>query len=258
MPDKLLDILNKFSSVSLEDIENAKLMDRTDIKFTMALENIEPLLVQAFDKYNILEIDKKRIFTYRTTYFDTPDFAMYLAHHNNKLNRHKIRQREYLDSYTKYLEVKFKTNKDRTIKDRIKIKDDNPETDYKKEKFIRKKTNYLLSDIEQKIQNRFCRITLVHKQNKERITIDFNVNFTNFKDEISLEHLVIVEVKQEKNSASDFMKLLHSSSILPFGISKYCLGVILFNQNIKYNRFKRNLIILNKINHDYKYPHISS
>ena len=61
MPDKLLDILNKFSSVSLEDIENAKLMDRTDIKFTMALENIEPLLVQAFDKYNILPDFQKHI-----------------------------------------------------------------------------------------------------------------------------------------------------------------------------------------------------
>ena len=59
---------------------------------------------------------------------------MYLKHHNNKLNRYKIRFREYVDNDEKFLEVKYKTNTERTIKDRIKIKKEDLEINEKNEK----------------------------------------------------------------------------------------------------------------------------
>ena len=43
-------------------------------------------------------------------------------HQNKKLNRYKIRQREYLISDISFFEIKFKSNKGRTIKKRIKTK----------------------------------------------------------------------------------------------------------------------------------------
>lgn len=40
--------------------------------------------------------------------------TFYHDHHNGKLNRFKIRQREYMDTKTSFLEVKFKNNQRRT------------------------------------------------------------------------------------------------------------------------------------------------
>ena len=84
-----------------------------------------------------------------------------------------------------------------------------------------------------------------------------NLNFSNGQNEYELSNIVIVEVKQDRSSISEFMKELHNSRIQPFGISKYCLGVILFNESIKYNRFKKNLLTLNKLEPDFNFPHIN-
>ena len=45
----------------------------------------------------------------------------YNDHHNQRVNRHKIRFREYVDSGLIYLEVKCKTNKGKTVKKRLKV-----------------------------------------------------------------------------------------------------------------------------------------
>ena len=258
MNNKLSILLDRMKSVSLDDIENVRLMNRQDMKFTISFDKILPVLEKAIDNYSVLEIKGKRILTYKTTYLDTHNWSMYLAHHNNKLNRYKIRYREYLDTETKYLEVKFKNNKDRTIKDRIKIKEGKADTDDKSSKFIHKKTPFSFTELEQKVNNRFSRVTLVNNFEKERITIDFALEFINDDKIILLDDIVIVEIKQEKNFSSEFQKLLHNASIHPFGISKYCLGTILFNNSIKYNRFKRNLLTLNKISNGHIFPHVNN
>ena len=91
------------------------------LNLQLHLTKFFPILLNLQDKYKVLEIDGRRIFNYKTIYLDTHEYMMYLQHHNNKLNRYKIRIREYSDTSSKYLEIKFKTNTDRTVKDRIKL-----------------------------------------------------------------------------------------------------------------------------------------
>jgi hypothetical protein len=68
-----------------------------------------------------------------------------------------------------------------------------------------------------------------------------------------LPFLVIAEVKRSRFSGySDFINLLNEERIKPTGMSKYCLGMILLDKNLKYNRFKRKLLTLNKMSHDYR------
>ena len=102
---------SSFDPISLKEMDGVKLMNRKDTKFIFNEEILPELLEALKDNYNILEISKKRESQYKTMYFDTDDFKFYIQHHNGKLNRHKVRYRQYADVGTTYLEVKFKSNK---------------------------------------------------------------------------------------------------------------------------------------------------
>ena len=268
---EISNILNEFSPVTLNEMDKVKLMTRTDTKFLFHFNKLSSILEKAKECYRILEIDNKRELAYRTTYFDTKDFSMYIAHQNGKLNRYKIRYREYVDSDTKFLEVKFKSNKQKTIKKRIKRKKITAVLSKKAQEFIEKNSPYSAAELELKLATQFSRLTLVHKKENERLTIDFNLRFTRLPtclsadnernggqadndSKIELPFLAVTEVKQEHFSqSSDFIQLLHNEKIQPIRMSKYCIGTILLNKHIKYNRFKRKLLILNKICNDSNY-----
>ena len=113
--------LNKFKSISLKDLESVSLLRRHDSKFTFHSANLSVLLEKLADKYKILEIGGKRIFCYDNIYYDTNNLLFYNQHHNGKRNRYKIRTRKYLESNQLFFEIKIKNNKDKTIKKRIEI-----------------------------------------------------------------------------------------------------------------------------------------
>ena len=71
--------------------------------------------------YKVLEIDNERVHSYRSLYYDTDDRKFYLDHHNQRVNRNKVRFREYVGSKLTYLEIKRKNNKGKTIKKRTKV-----------------------------------------------------------------------------------------------------------------------------------------
>ena len=113
-------IISKFSSVSLDEIDEVKLMNRIDRKYWFHISQLVPFLESTIPYYDILEINGQRLMKYETTYFDTEEDTMFLKHHNQKLNRHKIRQRKYLSTDSSFLEIKYKTNKRRTVKKGLK------------------------------------------------------------------------------------------------------------------------------------------
>src|SRR4051812_18873006 len=104
-------------------MDNVKLMNRTDTKFLFTTDQFETVLNEVAPYYKVLEVNGKRLNHYKTLYYDTSDLALYNKHHNGKLNRYKIRHRTYVESDTGFLEVKFKNNKGRTIKNRVREHD---------------------------------------------------------------------------------------------------------------------------------------
>jgi hypothetical protein len=246
-------ILETFETISLDEMDNVKLMNRTDTKFIFTTDKLPGLLRKATDHYKVLTINNKRLFFYRSRYLDTPDSQMYLEHHNRNMNRYKVRFREYVDSDTRFLEIKFKNNKGRTNKVRIKRKKIEEDISKKSKKFINTNTPYNSKKLETKLWSNFSRLTLVQKKLNERITIDINLEFSEGSNVHRLPFLVITEVKRSRFSGhSEFINLLNEERIKPIGISKYCIGMILLNKNLKYNRFKRKLLTLNKMSHDYR------
>lgn len=248
--ETLTPILSSFQPVSLKGMNKIKLLNRQDTKFIFNFKKLPSLLEQLKDNYYVLEVENHRIAQYESLYFDTDDLRFYTQHHNGKLNRHKVRYRCYVDSNTCYFEIKLKSNKGRTIKSRIKKKKINEIKGKKAKELLRKNIAINPGDLSVKLLIHFSRITLAHKDFSERVTIDTNLHFKNGNIEKPLLELIIAEVKQDKVSlSSPFIQLMRKEKIQPMRLSKYCIGTILTNENIKYNRFKSKLLTINKITH---------
>ena len=245
--NNLTNIISKFSSITLDEMDGVKLMSRTDTKFAFKADQLPLLLKKIMPFYRVLAINDKCIQEYKSLYFDTSDRKFFLDHHNRRVNRNKIRFREYVGSNLTFLEVKTKNNKGKTIKKRIKVDTISDKLTSKQENFIDKILGKEL-DIESKQWINFSRITLVHKVQTERLTIDIDLTFEYQKRSGDLKHLVIAEVKQERMSrSSDFMRIAKELHILPIRISKYCMSAIELNPDLKQNRFKQKKIFINKL-----------
>lgn len=230
-------------------MDEVSLMDRTDTKFVFEFDKLFDLLGKVQPYYKALEINSNRFANYKTDYLDTLKFGMYTAHQNGKLNRFKVRFREYVGSNLSFLEVKFKNSKGKTIKSRIKSwVDHNVSIQEEEEKFLKTSTPFDINDLQKVLTNNFSRITLVSKTDKERLTIDFNLQFVNSEKDIELSNLVIAEVKQEKvNRTSKVMQVLKEMGIREASFSKYATGAAILYPHLKYNKFKQNILFLNKI-----------
>lgn len=240
-------ILNKYNPVSLEEIDEVKLMNRIDRKYWFHTSKLIYLLEHALPYYNVLEINGQRLMDYQTVYFDTPENTMYLKHHNRKLNRHKVRQRKYVSTDSSFLEIKFKTNKKRTIKERIATEFEPNEFVSKEIKFINSNTPFSGEDLEPKLNNKFKRITLIHKEKLDRCTIDISPVFWNKNGKTSVEHLVIFELKRGRSlKSSPMLTLVRELKIRQRGMSKYCTGRAMLEPELKQNMFKPRLRYLSK------------
>ena len=120
-----------------------------------------------------------------------------MLHHNGRVNRYKIRFRDYVESNLSFLEIKFKNNKSETLKKRIKVDFGSRSISEVEKKFISKNSNFKGDKIEAKLANSFKRVTLVNLLNKERVTIDFQLNFKTLKENIDLPELAIIELKKK-------------------------------------------------------------
>lgn len=232
-------------------MDAVKLMNRTDTKFLFTMKQFETVLAEVKDYYRVLEVNGKRLSQYKTLYYDTENLNLYSQHQTGKLNRYKIRHRTYVESDTGFVEVKFKNNKGRTIKKRISEPLPPTNWDGESKVFLNKTQPYEPNTLIPAIWVNYCRYTLVHKTELERLTIDVNLEFV--KDSVckKLEGLVIAEVKQEKKKPTAFLKMMKKYHIREGSISKYCMGIALTCDGIKKNNFKKKLLTLKHIlNHD--------
>jgi hypothetical protein len=245
--EKLLNVLEKFEPITLDEMNNVKLMDRMDTKFIFRIESLPYLLGNLQEHYKVLVVKEKYMSRYESLYFDTTGFNLYHMHHSGKLNRYKVRLRKYVESELHFFEVKFKNNKGRTIKDRVKRNNVSEKIKGKAKALLLEKTPYSAEELEPKLWINYSRITLVSQLNCERVTIDLKLNFKNDDKDVKMHPLVIAEVKQEKSKSSPFLSLMKKNYIRKGSISKYCIGVANLYGSLKKNNFKPKLLNLNKL-----------
>ena len=243
-------ILAGYPPITLAKMDGVRLMNRVDTKFTTSTSRLPELLTCLQADYLMQEINESRLNAYHTLYLDTVDRAMYMAHHNCRRTREKIRIRSYFDSQSVFLEVKNKNNKGRTKKKRFEMPDMKAYKEPEAVTFLETYAKYPPEKLCPRLEIDFHRITLVNSKKTERLTIDVNLAFRSPATdgtEKQLDDLVIIELKQQGHMSSLAKSLLSELHIRPVSISKYCLGTILTVPDIKNNMFKEKMIQINKI-----------
>jgi len=245
---KIQGMVAGYAPISLEEMDGVALMNRTDTKFVMRVNHLIQALPQLTKTYRALSIRGRRLHHYRSRYYDTPDFATYIQHHDGLRSRYKVRIREYADPGISYLEVKRKNNKNRTIKTRTRISDLHDSLTSGNRDFVSNHYPYEVGSLVLSLWNNFYRITLVSTQRVERLTLDFSLQFGDDRMISGLPGIAIAEVKQDGFSMeSDFIHQMRIQGIRPSGFSKYCIGMAKINGGLKRNRFKPRLLMVDKL-----------
>ena len=145
------------------------------------------------------------------------------------------------------MEVKFKNNKGRTIKERIEQNDLSTNFNFEDFEFLNKKLPFNSNLLFPTVLVNYKRITLVNKYSSERVTIDINLEFKKGDELIKLHNLVIAEVKQDKKIVSPFLNQIKKLHFKQGSISKYCLAIIFSHKYVKKNNFKEKLLSLKSL-----------
>ena len=242
------DKLSKFRTIQLEEMNLVKLLNRKDTKFIFHSSKVDYLLERLSSTYKLLQVDGINTFTYQNTYFDTEDNLFYNQHHNEKRNRYKVRFRQYSGTDDCYFEIKTKNNKNRTIKKRLKVEENTEELGDNEARMVEDVINISSQLLSPKLKVNFTRLTFVDKHHKERLTIDTNLSVKNGVKSKLFEQLIIAEIKQIKYKVnSEFIQIIRDMKIPELRFSKYCMGMLHVNDDIKYNRFKPKLLYINKL-----------
>lgn len=248
--DVIADIVQGMKPITLDEMKSVQLMNRIDTKYVVTDTQLREILSRVCDSYYAQEVENNRFSPYRTLYYDTPELAMYIAHHNRHLAREKVRLRTYVDTDLTFCEVKHKNNKGRTSKERIKMERvdnivENPTT----AAFLAERQPYEVGSLRPQLETAFNRVTLVNYEKTERLTIDCDLTFN---DKMSgkvakMAPLVVMELKQDGRAHSLLKDVLFDMRIKPFKISKYCIGICLTRPEVKQNRFKKKLMKIDKL-----------
>ena len=247
-PSRLAAVADVFDPISLKEMDAVALLNRVDTKFVLTNAQLLRALSTLQNDYRILEVQGQRLNHYRTLYFDMPDFDLYNLHVNGRAERYKVRSREYADSHLSFLEVKHKTRKDRTIKDRINTTQPLLDVNREAEQWLHGVFPYESSMLEAKIWNTFTRLTLVSKHYCERVTLDVDLTFYRNDKVTRLDGIAIAEVKLDaQDQTSPFLAQMRAQRIRPQGFSKYCVGVSMLYDHVKKNALKPQLLRLEKL-----------
>ena len=240
-----VELLSPFAIVPGEKADDLS-RHRYDTKFILPKRMMPELLGSLSPSYRLICFHNQLIQNYRTIYFDDADFSLYHDHQRGKLNRFKIRMRNYPSSACSYLEIKTKTNHHLTKKSRFSVSENQFERGAISSagyKLLQDFLNSSLNPLAVTIANHFTRIAMVSTDGRERLTFDMDLRFGDFTDQtvVNPGDFVVAEIKQSRQTAnSAFRQLMKKFMMTPRSFSKYCFGVYLLYPQIKHNLFKES------------------
>jgi hypothetical protein len=235
----------QFAPISLTELNaKAEMLTRLDNKYVLPLAVLESLAPALSAQFEILEIDGKRGFGYRTQYFDTPNMCSFRHHVQGRRLRSKVRTRHYLDADICFVEVKLKTLRKITVKKRLAhdpialAQLTEPALQFVEDAHLARYQRGSLSPYAPVMQMQYERMTLVARSGGERLTIDRSLQFWNdhAAEEISPEMVVIETKSAFGRGIAD--TILQGAGYHPVGsCSKYCVGLAALGVVPRFNKF---------------------
>ena len=226
-------VVEAFGAIGLDRLDaGAALRDRVDVKYVVPLEAFAALADRLVPTHAALEIDGRRAFGYRSTYFDTPELGAFRDHMQQRRRRYKCRSREYLDTGDSAFEVKLKGLRGRTVKHRMAH--DGHELSDAAVAFLRDclaRAYGFAPDggLRPALDVAYTRVTLAAPELGERVTCDFDLAFSGPGGAVGRldPGMAIVESKSLRGNALADRVLLALGHRPEPVCSKYCLGVAL-------------------------------
>jgi hypothetical protein len=226
-------VVEAFRAVGLEQLDaSAALRDRVDVKYVIPLAAFSALADRLLATHAALEIDGRRAFGYRSTYFDTPDLGVFRDHIQQRRRRYKCRSREYRDTGAYAFEVKLKALRGRTVKHRMAH--DGHELSEAAIAFLRDCLDRAYGrpaerGLRPALAVAYTRVTLAAPELGERVTCDFDLSFSGPGGAAGRldPGMAIVESKSARGNAVADRALRELGHRPVDGCSKYCLGVAL-------------------------------
>lgn len=234
------------STISLEEVVNeAALMTRVDKKFLLTAGEFTELMSRLGPDFRIMQIGERRLFTYESVYFDTPELEMFTAHKQGRRRRYKVRTRTYADSGLCMFEAKFKGLRGQTVKHRIPYElSERDLINADAERFLRDQLREQYSQdlpiLEPVMRSDYVRGTFVNPKDEERLTCDVNLVYAGDSGTVKGPDLFVIETKTaDGKGAAD--TVLAQMGIREVSMSKYCIGIALLYPHLAANKWSRLL-----------------
>ncbi|MFV0435437.1 MAG: polyphosphate polymerase domain-containing protein [Leucobacter sp.] len=248
--------LHRFAPVGLDElVAEAELLTRIDRKYLVPVHGAPALLDSLDPRTRVLEIDGQREFAYDSVYFDTPDHLAYRLTAQRRRRRFKLRTRSYLDTGTAFLELKTKSGRGSTVKNRM------PYTVADRARLTATGSAYigelltrhghdgdLIHSMLPTLVSRYHRVTLLLPCGA-RATIDTRLQWMDRTAPgdpipsgggISLPRYMIVESKSA-GAPSELDLALRRAGHRPTGISKFGTGTAALHPELPSNKWARTL-----------------
>jgi hypothetical protein len=247
MTTDLLGHIDGFESVSLPELDDrAALQTRVDRKYIVDHETLQRLLSELGDDYRALEIDGERLQRYDSVYFDTPELTTYKHHLQGRRKRFKCRTRLYGGTAC-FFDLKMKGKRGETVKSRLPLSIaehgslTSHASGFLKRGLLKEYGCAAPSGLAPTLQTSFERLTLIHADQPERMTVDFGITFSRVGSGeqygMRADH-VLIETKSGSRLGKVDRLLLAMGARPAKMCSKYSLGVALSNPALPTNPYR--------------------
>ena len=231
--------------VSLEDVvERAEFLTRVDRKYLVTGRQVVEAFLSLGEEPRVLEIDSRRFFSYESVYYDTPDLAIYRDAARRRPNRFKVRERRYIDTGDRAIEVKARSARDATVKYRRWLGGSIPADRTLSSEALEFLGGFarvapLLDELGPSLVTRYARVTLLTEGG--RVTVDWDVSAQDMGGSgMDYGDRLILETKSQ-NRAGPLDKALWGLRVRPARVSKYCTSLATLRPGLPVNAWSRTL-----------------
>jgi len=225
----------------------AELQTRVDRKYFVPAAVFRRMIGELAGGLRVLEIEGRRSFGYESIYFDTPQFATYRDHLQQRRQRFKARTRTYTDSGLCMFEVKLTGARGTTVKQRVP----HPVADSRRltEAALAHLRGALFAAYRWELPVRlgpalattYRRTTFVSRSGDVRLTCDVGLTCLDVRHEVrDTGTHVLVETKSATGGAGPD-RMLRELGVRPVSVSKYCVGVAALHPELPSNPWRRTL-----------------
>ncbi|GAA2179070.1 VTC domain-containing protein [Brooklawnia cerclae] len=241
--------LARYGSVTLDEVVGgASLLTRVDRKYMMWRDEAERLLAGLPTGFRVLETDGQRLSTYESVYFDTPDLLSFRLAARSRPRRFKLRTRAYLDADAAYLEVKTRSTRRVTVKERMcyGIDERHELTPLGRQYAVGTLAGAGVETarvgvLEPVVTTRYRRGTLLQPDGLSRATVDIDLSWQDADaGTLTLGDVAIIETKSGGH-ASALDRVLWAHGYRPESFSKYATGLAALHPGLPSNKWHRPL-----------------